>query len=143
MRKIAICMLVAFTISACVPIPPEPPRDPNPITKAGLVDLASVFAKWDDSHETDEYFDRLVELEKCIWKVMELEGQTDFTDQEVVAKVIYTVGILKMAAQVHRQESFRLKEITEYHEDFVEETGRYSYQYLGWAIEFCDSSDHE
>lgn len=97
--------------------------------------------KWDKSHEVDEYYDLLIEMEMCVWRVMEIESQTEFTDEEIMAKIIYTVGTLKMAAQAQRLENFGLEEAIEYHDDFVEKTGRDSYRYMLWAIEFCESTD--
>ena len=89
----------------------------------------------------DEYYDLLIEMEMCVWRVMEIESQTEFTDEEIMAKIIYTVGTLKMAAQAQRLENFGLEEAIEYHDDFVEKTGRDSYRYMLWAIEFCESTD--
>lgn len=137
-RVFGVAMAVVILLAACVPIPQEKPPEQAPVVRAGLIDLASLFANWDDSSQTDEYVDLMVELEKCIWVYLNLDDQASYyTDEEVVANLIYTAGMFVMAAMNARIQAVDRGEIEEYDEEFAIETGRYSYQDLGFAVDVC------
>ncbi|MCY4082934.1 MAG: hypothetical protein OXF54_22010 [Caldilineaceae bacterium] len=145
MKKWTVLIAVStamFAISACVPITAETAHVPSPENRASLQDLAQVFSKWDQHHDTSEYMDLLLHLEKCIWVAVE-EEEADYTDAEIVAQIIYTVGVLKTAASFERHESFISGEIDQYAEEGFEDGERQSYQNLIWATEFCDGAQVE
>ena len=137
-RLAAIWITLVLTLSACAPIPQQAPLDPPPETKAGLSDLASVFAKWDMQDDTTEYMELLTEFEKCVHDAAEDYGSRTYTDSEMTAEVIYTIAILMAAAGMERSEKVESGELDPSDEDFLKNSDRPSFQNLTWAIEFCE-----
>ncbi len=139
MKKLAaIWITLVLTLSACVPIPQQAPLDPPPETKAGLSDLASVFAKWDTQDDTTEYMELLTEFEKCVHDLAEDYGNWTYTDSEMTALVIYTTTGLMAAAGMERSEKIESGELDQSDEDFFKNSDRPSFQNLTWAIKFCE-----
>lgn len=116
LKVLPVLMLVAtFMLTSCAP-------------QTALHDLAGVFARWDQNDNASEYYERLIEMEQCIWRILDTEGPAEFTRQEVMVITIYSVGVFNMAAQAQG-----LSESTS--------TDRETYQNLTRAVEFCKGAN--
>lgn len=139
MKRVGLTVLLVslFVMAACVPIQPVVPHVPVPSTDGSLVDLAGVFAKWDSHHDESEYLDILVEFEECMYHSTSEAKALGFTDQEIAAKTIYTVGLLKAVASQERHEKYLEGELEQFHEEGLGVNERLSHQNLIWAVDFC------
>lgn len=141
MKKLAaIWITLVLTLSAFVPIPQQAP----PETKAGLSDLASVFAKWDTQDDTTEYMELLTEFEQCVHDLAEDYGSWTYTDSEMTAQVIYPTAVLMAAASMERSEKVESGELNSYFPDGESRKDQYSLTHLKWVLAYCeDSGEYE
>ena len=103
-----ITLTLTLLLAACVPIPPAPPPTAAPLptptpapaaeTKAGFSDLASGFAKIDQSDDVQQYAQLLDEIDACMQAArLREEVNADLSDSEIVAVTIYFAGLFSMA----------------------------------------------
>ncbi|MDE0068772.1 MAG: hypothetical protein OXO48_03595 [Caldilineaceae bacterium] len=130
--------MTTLFLAACVPVQKPPEFRTPPIeTKAGLSDLASVFAKGDENPDESEYMNLLAEYYECssgnAW-------EQEYTDQQAMAFTIWTIGFGMVLSSIDREEALEAGDIDQYHEVGFEDAGdRPLHQMLLWAIEYyCD-----
>ena len=80
-----------FVLSACVPIPPEPPEQEVPETAATLSDIAAFFAEADGSDEPEKYIVLIHGIKNCIHPNSPCDEDEDYL-REWVAATIYSTG---------------------------------------------------
>ncbi len=129
MKRIAIPIAI-FTLAACLPIQPDDPQAPEPRAEGGLEELASVFAKMDNQDDSSEYLARLLEFEECILSAWESKGnelEKEFTDEEMVVLVMYTVSTFMMGIMFQ----------VDYEQEDEVEIERQQYQLLTLSVDSC------
>ncbi|MYH63044.1 MAG: hypothetical protein F4148_15235 [Caldilineaceae bacterium SB0675_bin_29] len=130
-RNVAFIAFVIAVLAGCVPIPQvEPPVTRPQESKAGLSDLASLFAKWDAHDDPIEYLDLLKELEGCMAPFSDPEFKGVLTDGEYSAFLIYAVSVSMAAAGEEISKEHRSERKSDNH--------RLGFQYLTRVMETCD-----
>jgi len=130
MKRIAILMAI-FALAACVPIQPDDPQAPEPRAKGGLEELASVFAKMDQQDDPSEYLARLLEFEACILWAMGSELEKEFSDEELVVMVMYSLSTFMTGIMFPE----------DYKQEAEVEIGRQQYHLLTLSVDFCRDLD--
>ena len=130
MKRIVI-LIAIFALAACVPIQPDDPQASEPRAKGGLEELASVFAKMDQHDDASEYLVRLLEFEACILWAMGSELEKEFSDEELVVMVMYSLSTFMTGIM--------------FPEDYKQEAevvvGRQQYHLLTLSVDFCRNLD--
>lgn len=125
-RIIAVLLVAVVVLSACVPIPEDPQRAPDPETKAGRRDLAGALAKFDSQEDSSDYFRLLDGLYACM--LDEIEGGPkglEFSGAERDAAFIFLVGVL-WAARTFELEMAHEKGLASPEETLSDERPLYS-----------------
>ena len=171
--KYVILIVSLALLVGCVPIPAEPPPEPVPdfldsAVEAGLLDLASVFARHDSwtftrhdnqfarhdgqfarhDGQTDvtEYVDVLLSIRDCITNDLgdfaaDLGLETEAGHTGYVA---YLVGVLRSAVMYHRHMAVESGEVSSFIPDDNPWRGQYHLLHLKWTLAYCeDSGEHE
>ena len=136
MKHATLFITLTLLLSACAPIPPNPPLEPPPSeTKAGLTDLANAMAKTDDpDSNADEYMEVLLYIEECL--ADELGGGSFLTDEETTAFILYSIGALSTARILEKYLAAQ-----ETGEEVYTSNFRMGYQSLLLLKEDCEESD--
>ena len=130
-RIVALITFVIVVMAGCVPIPQvEPPVTRPEEPKAGLSDLASLFAKWDAHDDPIEYLGLLKEIEGCMAPFSDPEFKGVLTDGEYSAFLIYAVSVSIAAASEEISNEHKSEKKSDNH--------RLVFQYLARVMETCD-----
>ena len=145
-----ITLALTLLLAACVPIPATPPATvaplptpaPTPETKAGFSDLASGFAKIDQSGDVQHYAQLLDEIDACMQAARFREEQNvDLSDSEIVAVTIYFAGLFSMAQLFASQFETAFPQNSPVGDDGVIDSS--TYELLEMALSACQSGEPE
>ena len=145
-----ITLALTLLLAACVPIPPTPPATVAPLptpapaaeTKAGFSDLASGFAKIDQSGDIQKYAHLLDEIDACMQAArFEEEQNVDLSDSEIVAVTIYFAGLFSMAQLFASQFETAFPQNSPVGDDGVIDSS--TYELLEMALSACQPGEPE
>jgi hypothetical protein len=129
-------LLVISVLSACFAIPEDPPPTPviEPVTD--LRDLSSAIAKLHSVKNSDELYNRLVELEKCLYQPP-IAFREVFTEKETDEILIYMIGSVHAFALAKRKQDVKDGKLDRLHNSDDDSREDKLLQEIGWAIERC------
>lgn len=135
MKKSLIFTLALIALlSACVPIPHEPPTLEPVETEVGFSALARVLANNDGGSKVEEYIRLAEEYEKCIHEGMGPKENMGLSSSEYTSFSLYAAGQWSRAAMIQAVEE------SEEYEDvraLLRDTNRPNYAILELAVKFC------
>lgn len=145
--KYVVLVICLVLLVSCVPIPAEPPPEPVPASldsavEAGLIDLASTFARSDGQADITEYADVLLGIRDCVSD--DVGEATDFglkTAAGHTGFISYTVGVLLSSVMFQRAEAVEEGELESY---WSGDRDEYSLIHLKWTLAYCqDTGEYE
>lgn len=136
---VVIWMAFVLMLSACVPIPQNPPATPVRESGARVSDLASAFTKMFGLESTDEVLDRLSKLEECVLDEMTVDQEV--TPREQDALVLYLIGLVHTATMVARLEDVEDGRLDGLYDPDTDDQGEQMLQQFDWAVSYCREGD--
>jgi len=136
MLRLLSVLLAIVVMSACVAIPEEPP--PTPVTEPviDLRDLSSAIAKLHSVKNSDDLYNRLVELERCLYQPP-IAFRELFTEKETDEILIYMIGSVHSFALAERKQDVKDGKLDRLHNSDDDSREDKLLQEIGWAIERC------
>ena len=136
MLRLLPVLLTIVVVSACAPIPDDPPPTPVIEPVIDLRDLSSAIAKLHGAKNSDELYDRLVELEKCLYQPP-MAFRELFTEKETDEILIYMIGSVHSFALAERKQDVKDGKLDRLHSSDEDSREDKLLQEIGWAIEMC------
>ena len=135
MHRILPAFLALVILSACVPIPKNPPAAPAAEAKVDFSVLFSALAKAYLIDNTDEFQKRVTELGECA--LHDLTPNSRFTPEEAEALTFYFAGSIQAAALVTRAMDVEEGRLDKFYNPEDESKKGKMLQQLDWALAVC------
>lgn len=111
---------------------------PRHEVSAGLSDMASVLAKWDQNPNKKVYLQRLLEIEECIWIFTQFDDAVmEFTNEELAALTLYMAGMFSMSGSMDLTDAVGTERWGHYQNLETPDGTGPGYKQLVWSIDIC------